>query len=101
MFTKGDRVQILGTLVVNKVGDIIDMDPYDNGKVSTVERRANQGKIEFDCNGAPKEFDGYQVGDFMSFTQTYEVLEGNEFDTLVNIDGDKVLIPNNRIMEVD
>lgn len=102
MLEVGKHVSILGTLVVDCITkDFIDMDAYDNGKVSTVDRRAEEGKYEFDENGAPKAFDGYQEGDFISFGGIYKVLEPREFSTLVEIDGDKVLIPNSRLMEVD
>ena len=49
----------------------------------------------------PKEFDGFQVGDFFSLNGKYKVLRSNELFTKIELENHMLSLPNHKLMEVE
>lgn len=102
MFKEGSYVTANGTFQVKAVGEeYIEFDPYGVGEVSNVSRYEEDGFKEVTENGLPKEFDGFQVGDFFSLNGKYKVLRSNELFTKIELENHMLSLPNHKLMEVE
>lgn len=101
MFKEGTYVTTLGVFQVTAVGEeYVEIDPYGASETVTIEKYKENGFTEVGKDGLPKEFDGWQVGDFFRFDGKYKVLRSNDVFTKIEIDGHMISVPNHKIMEV-
>lgn len=102
MFKEGSYVTILGKLQVKEVGEeYVQLDPFEKGETETVDRYEENGFKEVTSDGLPKEFDGFQIGDFFYLTGKYKVLRSNEIFTKIELEGQMLSLPNHKLVEVE
>ena len=96
------KVKVHGVFIVTKIGDeFIEMAPYLQGSTETADQFKENGFKEVTAEGTVKEFDGFQVGDFVSLSGEFEVIRSNEICSKVMIDSQMISLPNHKLMEVE
>ncbi len=102
MFNPGQKVTVIGKFQVINVGpEYIEMDAFEKGTVENWENYEKNGFKEVTADGAVKDFDGFQVGDFFALDGVYTVIRSNEIFTKIDCAGKMLSIPNHKIVEVD
>lgn len=101
MFKEGSFVTAIGKfMVVETEGEYIQFDPQSTGETESVKAMEENGFHEIDAVGKEKTYDGFQIGDFFIFNGKYKVIRSNEVFTKIELDGQMLSLPNNKLMEV-
>lgn len=102
MFKEGTIVEVYGKFQVKEIGEeYVQLDSYDVGETESTQLFETKGFTEISEDGLPKEFDGFQVGDFFYLTGKYPVIRSNEIFTKIDLDGHMLSLPNHKLMEVE
>lgn len=98
MFRKGQKIKTIGVFVVSNITpEFIVLDPYGKGSSEINERYQGQGVVEVDTTSSPKDFDGFQMGDFFVLSGEYPVVRSNETFTKITINDVMLSLPNHKL----
>lgn len=102
MFKKGQKVKIHGKFIVKTIGDeFVELDPYLQGGLPSLEKFEKQGFTEVTESGQVKDFDGFAVGDFFALDGTFSVVRSNEIFCKLMAGNQMVSVPINKVLEVE
>ncbi|HLQ40536.1 MAG TPA: hypothetical protein VK118_06190 [Tetragenococcus sp.] len=102
MFAEGKKLEVIGKFhVVDINGEYIQLDPFEFGQVDMSEKYEQNGFTEIDKDGNAKEFDGFQLGDFISLNGQFKVVRSNDIFTKFMVGEQLVSVPNHKLLEVE
>lgn len=101
MLEAGQKVKVHGKFIVKTIGEeFVELDPYLQGGIPSVEKFEKQGFTEVAESDEVKNFDGFTVGDFFVLDGTFSVVRSNEIFCKLMVGDQMVSVPINKVLEV-
>ena len=102
MFKQGQKIKAIGVFTVSAINEeFVELDPFGKGSVKSNDDYQTQGVVEFDSKGNKKDFDGFQVDDFIELKGIYIVKRSNDAFTKFYVGTQLVSIPNHKVEVVE
>ena len=98
MLEQGQKVKTIGVFTVAEVQEeFVELDPFEKGTENKMNSYNEKGTIELTKEGAEKEFDGFQKGDFFVLNGEYSVVRLNDFFAKIMVDDQMVSLPISKL----
>lgn len=102
MANENMKVEVHGKFVVKTIGDeFVELDPYLQGGLPSLEAFEEKGFTEVTESGAVKHFDGFAIGDFFALDGTFNVIRSNDVYCKLMVGDQMVSVPISKVLEVE